>query len=137
MTLEARVETRMGVADGEEFDEAFLHELDAVEAAALQHSRAPAGSSTSYNEIEQRAEAGTPSDSSMLEQSCSDGRSLKTTRHDEASSNVDVYRWAVGDISVQDDAAMDASASDRIGQVTAELPRRLQSCAFWMQSTRR
>lgn len=117
----------MDVACGEEYDEAFLLELDAVEAAAVQHSRAqigvvPAASNASNGTIEQRghqrAAAQILPGSVMLEQGCSTGESSKPgDYHTEASNIVCLYRWAVENIFVQDDAAMQGSAEDRIGKV--------------------
>lgn len=121
--------------DGEEFDEAFLRELDAVEASAVQHSHtlndsAPAVSSTS-NDTKQRAAAQTPRDSAMLQQSCSTGRGFKPACHHEASNIADLYRWAVDDISVLDDAATEGSAKDRIGQVLKSIMSILDARSTW------
>lgn len=122
----------MDVAYGEEFDEAFLLELDAVEAAAVQHFRArndvvvPAGSSTSNaGPIEQHGQQRAAAHktllpgSVMLEQGCSTGKSIKPEGcHPEASNVACLYRWAVDSITVQDDAAAEGSAEDRIGRVS-------------------
>lgn len=116
----------MDVACGDEFDEAFLLELDAVEAAAVQRSHAShdvtpstlndAGVEPQRN---QRVSAHAhPHSSAMLEQSCSTGRSLKPVAcPHEAASIVGLYRWTVGSISVQDDAAAEGSGEEGIGQV--------------------
>lgn len=115
----------MDIAYGEEFDEAFLLELDAVEAAAVQHSHArrditvSAGRASNTFEQHRAAAQKPPNSTVMLEQSRSTGRSLKpaTTCHHEAPNIAGLYRWTVGNISVQDDAATEGSAEDRIGQV--------------------
>lgn len=93
----------MDVAYGEEFDEAFLLELDAVEAVAVQHSHDQRGSTISSN----------------LQPSCSTGRSKLAPCHQEASSIVGLYRWMVENISVKDDAGTEGLAQDNnnIGKV--------------------
>eukprot|EP00752_Nemacystus_decipiens_P006895 g6193.t1 len=110
----------MDGACGEDFDEAFLHELDAVVAAAMQHSRteneSASSGSSSNGSSEQQGAAQISRDSAMLEQSCSTGGSLKPACYDEAPNIVGVYRWAIDDIAVQDDTAANGSADDNIGQ---------------------
>lgn len=115
----------MDVSYGEEFDEAFLLELDAVEAAAVQRSRAQPDidassiNGTSEQHGQQRVAAPTtPSDSVMLAHNRSTGTSSNPTAcHHGTSNAVGLYRWTVENISVRDDASTEGSAEGRIGQV--------------------
>eukprot|EP00903_Cladosiphon_okamuranus_P013714 g12770.t1 len=124
----------MDVANGEEFDEAFLLELDAVESAAVQHSLAPplpagAGGERGLailqkaegpveQHAQQRAAAQALRGSVMLDQGGSTGEdSNPGDSPPEAANTGCFYVWAVENIFVQDDAAaIDGSAEDRVGQ---------------------
>lgn len=140
-----RVETRMDVAYGEEFDEAFLLELDAVEAAAVQRSHArqgvpptPGSTSGSSNGTQhgqrllvpaaQTTSEQTTSDSVVFEQGCSTGNSSNPVvcLHSEDMMG-GLHRWKVDRISVQDDAIPDGS-EDRIGQVLYRCTAVVHTC---------
>lgn len=104
----------MNVANEEEFDEAFLLELDAAEAAAV--ANRVSGTNTAPLSP-QRDATGAPPDRT-LEQGCSTRtRSTQRALHHGTARGMNLS-WRVDSISVRDDdAAAEGSAEERIGEV--------------------
>lgn len=105
----------MKIANEEEYDEAFLLELDAAEAAAI----ANRASSTNPAPLgPQRDAAGAHPYSSTLEHGCSTRKRSTQRARDHGTVSGMHLSWKVGSIAVRDDdAAAGRSTEERIGEV--------------------